>query len=79
MVACNLGCVPAAVTLKTLYFGYHSVRPAPDLATFGVRYKPPLYHRQVVGITTGLCAIGLCVGLFYLRRVYLARTSSDAV
>ncbi|MEL6644581.1 MAG: hypothetical protein AAFQ79_11640 [Pseudomonadota bacterium] len=67
------------VTLNTFYFEYQSFSAVPEVAFSGDWYRPPLYHRLVVGIATGLCAIGLGGVMFYLRRLYLNRTSSDAV
>jgi uncharacterized membrane protein YfcA len=37
-------------------------------------YILPTWQRMVGGVTTGLIAIGLGAALFYLRRLYLART-----
>lgn len=39
-------------------------------------YTPPIMHRLLTGITTGLIGMGLGAVLFYLRRLYLARRSS---
>lgn len=36
-------------------------------------YVVPVYQRLVQSLTSGLIAFGLGAGLFYLRRIYLAR------
>ena len=38
-------------------------------------YTPPILHRLLTGVTTGLIAMGLGAVLFYLRRLWLARSS----
>jgi hypothetical protein len=36
-------------------------------------YFPRTFHRAMTGMVTGLIAIGVGAGLFYLRRIFLRR------
>ena len=46
----------------------------PSAAPGESSYTPPILHRLLTRVTTGLIAVGLGAVLFYLRRLWLARS-----
>ncbi len=68
-----LGIVTLVITISTFTFEYRFFSAVPPISSGGDTYRPMLYHRLTVGLSTGLCPVGLGAVLFYLRRLYLAR------
>jgi hypothetical protein len=70
LVACGLYLMLDSVHLFALGALSDGDLPLPGTDYFVI----PVYQRLVQSLTSGLIALGLGAGLFYLRRIYLARS-----
>ena len=69
LILCGLYLTLNAAHLYALGALSEGALPLPGADSFVI----PVFQRLVQSLTSGLIALGLGAGLFYLRRLYLAR------